>query len=104
MRSMKFAFLSLLTALALAACAAGTPAWTGDPELARKITIKMPEAEVRNLLGEPSSTGEFELAGFTTRYWDYDGSKDVRVILQEGKVVGVVLNRVTILEASVSEI
>lgn len=104
MKSMKLAFLSILAALALAACAAGKPAWTGDPELARKITVNMPADEVRKLMGEPSSTGEFELAGLTTRYWDYDGSKDVRVIMQGDKVKAVTLSGATILEASVSEI
>lgn len=104
MKSLKLAFVSTLVAMALAACAAGKPAWTGDPELARKLTLKMPEGDVRKLLGEPTSTGEFDLGGVTTSYLDYDGVKDVRVVLQEGKVVGVVLNRVTILQSSVSDI
>lgn len=104
MKSMKLVFFSILAAFGLAACSAGAPAWTGDPELARKITVNMPAEDVRKLLGEPSSTGEFDLAGLTTEYWDYDGSKDVRVIMQGGKVKGVVLGHATILEASVSEI
>ena len=104
MKPMKIAILSILAALALAACAAGKPAWTGDPELARQLTVNMPEAEVRELLGEPTSIGENDLGGVKTVWWDYDGTKNVRVIMNKGKVFAVVLGRATILEGSVSDL
>lgn len=104
MNSMKTVFLFVLAALALVACAASKPAWTGDPELARKLTVNMPDAEVRKLLGEPTLIGENDLGGQKTVWWDYDGTKNVRVIMNDGKVFSVVLGRATILEGSVSDL
>ena len=100
---LRFAFLSLLLALGLVACA-GKPAWSGDPELARKLTLKMPEAEVRKLLGEPTDVLNMDLPGIKTSAWVYKGSKEIRLVIQDGKLMIAELGNEKLFEASVSDL
>jgi hypothetical protein len=99
----KTACWSLLLALGLVACA-GRPAWTGDPELARKLTLKMPEAEVRSLLGEPTDVLNMDVPGIKTSAWLYKGSKEIRLVVQDGQLVLAELGNEKLIEAAPSEL
>lgn len=100
---LKIVLLPVLLALLLGACAQ-KKAWTGDPQLVYKLTMKMPEDDVRKILGEPSDTMELKLPGVKTVAWIYNGKEQVRVILQDGKLVGAEIGYKKVLEASASEI
>jgi hypothetical protein len=97
------AYLSVLLALGLVACA-GKPAWSGDPELARKLTMKMPEARVRELMGEPTDVLNMDLPGVKTSAWIYKGSKDVRLVIQDGKLMIAELGNEKLFEATASDL
>ena len=99
----KLASFALLVALGLVACAA-RPAWSGDPELARKLSLKMPEAEVRKLMGEPTDVLNMDLPGVKTSAWIYKGSKDVRLVIQDGKLMIAQVGNEKLFEASISDL
>jgi hypothetical protein len=100
---LKIVLLSLLFVLGLGACA-GKASWTGNPELARKLTLKMPEADVRKLLGEPTDVLNMDLPGIKTSAWIYKGSKEVRLVVQDGKLVAAELGNEKLFEASISDL
>ena len=79
----KVACLALLLALGLVACA---KKWDGDPGLAHKLTVNMAEAEVKQILGEPTGTNRMEVMGIVTETWVYNGSKQIGLVIQDGKL------------------
>ena len=92
----------MVLALALAAC--GGKAWSGDPQLVHKLDIKMTEAQVRAVLGEPSDITSMEVSGLKQDVWIYNGSERVGVVFQNDKLVAATLAGRTVMEASVNEI
>lgn len=95
--------LAGLLAAALAACSNG-PEWSGDPQLARKLTMKMPEAEVRKLLGEPSTVRSMEVAGIKTDTWIYNSKEPVQLIVQDGKLIVAYIGTEKLFEATVADL
>ncbi|WP_166208731.1 outer membrane protein assembly factor BamE [Cognatiluteimonas telluris] len=96
--------VTLVLALAMVACSAGGKPWTGDPQLVHKLQLKMSEAEVRDLLGEPSQTQDMDMLGVKQQMWNYNGSQRVMLLFQNGKLVNASLGGTTVLEAGVGDI
>jgi hypothetical protein len=96
--------MALGLAIAMAACSAGGKPWTGDPQLVHKLQLKMPEADVRALLGEPSETKAMDMLGVKQDLWYYNGTQRVMLLFQNGKLVNANLGGTTVLEAGVSDI
>ena len=90
--------------IGLAACSAGGKQWAGDPQLVHKLQLKMSEADVRGILGEPSKITNMDMLGQKQDMWRYEGSERVTVLFQNGKLVNASLGRTTIIEAGASDI
>ena len=96
----KVACLALLLALGLVACA---KKWDGDPELANKLSVNMAEAEVRQILGEPTGTNRMEVMGIVTETWVYNGSRQIGLVIQDGKLKSAQLDGKLLFQAEVGD-
>jgi outer membrane protein assembly factor BamE (lipoprotein component of BamABCDE complex) len=101
-----FLAAALVFAFGLAACSkfgggSGT-AWHGDAQKAHQITAGMSQAEVKSLLGEPSTTQVMKIADESLTTWYYVGDKDnVNVVFDtKGTVTAAGLNGAGLWEPS----
>lgn len=103
---MKFVhqIFALFLVVAISACSAGGNKWEGDPQLVYKLELKMSEADVRNVMGEPSSITNADMLGQKQEIWIYNGSKRVSLVLQNGKLVNADLGMHNVLEAGAADI
>jgi len=96
--------LFALVAFALLAACSQQAKWTGDPQLVYKLTSKMPAAEVKKLLGEPSRITEMPLPGVKTESWVYNGSQKLLLIVQGDKLVHAEIDSKTVVDTPVNEL
>ena len=97
----RIAGLALLLALALPGCA---KKWDGDPQLVGKLSVNMPEAEVKKILGEPTATNKMEVMGIVTETWVYNGSKQIGLVVQDGKLMSAQVDGKLLFQASVGDL
>jgi hypothetical protein len=98
---LKVVCLAPMLALGLVGCA---KKWAGDPQLVHKLAINMPEADVKKLMGEPSLVNKMEVMGIVTETWVYNGSQQVGLVVQDGKLVSAQLDGKMIMQASVQDL
>ena len=101
---MRLGNLLLVLTLVLAGCSFGKPEWNGDPQLADKLQVKMSEADVRALMGEPGEIISNEVLGVRQDVWMYYGKEQIGVVFQKDKLVLATRAGRTVVEASVSEL
>lgn len=95
---------AVLMSLTMLACSAGGNEWSGDPQLVYKLQLKMTEADVRGILGEPSEVEAQEMLGQQMVIWQYHGKERVGVVFQNGKLVGSNLGFKTVLQAGAADL
>ena len=64
----------------------------------------MTGAEVRKLLGEPSGVSKLEVMGIVTETWIYNGSQQIGLVVQDGKLMSAQLDGKLLFQASVSDL
>ena len=99
--NIKVACLALLLALSLVACA---KKWDGDPQLVHKLAVNMSDVDVKKVLGEPSDVTKLEVMGIVTETWLYNGSQQIGLVVQDGKLVSAQLDGKLLFEAEVGDL
>ena len=100
-KTIKLALFAMLLALGLVACA---KKWEGDPQLVHKLAVNMPEAEVKQILGEPSGVNRMEVMGIVTETWIYNGTQQIGLVVQDGKLMSAQLDGKLLFQASVGDL
>ena len=59
---------------------------------------------MKKLMGEPSLVNKMEVMGIVTETWVYNGSQQVGLVVQDGKLVSAQLDGKMIMQASVQDL
>jgi hypothetical protein len=101
--SLRKLVVTLFLGMVLLGCSASAD-WNGDPQLVHKLQLKMTEADVKAVLGEPSEVSEQEIFGQQMIVWQYYGTERVGVVFQNGKLVATNLGVRSVLQAGINDL